>query len=232
MGWLTGWNKRIKITLDSTKIGGILSNFPTPIKIKSSELDPTTVNIAHVRFTTSDGTTICNHTRVYHESDEMYYVVSLNLSNASNVECYMYWDNPSAVDTTTNAPFSAYYAAYSFGYTTNTSTIKNLASSGTSGQLVKVGTPVPTFVTDSVWGRMMNTVGIGDYSYSTSFFTSSNAIAPPFTVTALHSYRAVTTTTAGRIITYAETTAAGSVKFMLSDSQSIVTGKQIGRAHV
>ena len=111
MAWLLGFNKRIKLTADSTKIDSDLSQFPLTIFLKSGNGDTAKVfdevgsNKYKIAVTKSDGTT-----QLYVEIekwDDTNKVGVLHagldgdtLSSSADTDYYLYYDN-SASDNTT-----------------------------------------------------------------------------------------------------------------------------------
>ena len=69
MGWLSGWTKRVKVTIDHTDIDATLSNFPILLYLSSASgrnaeditfiFDEIGANKLKIAITTSDGETQC-----------------------------------------------------------------------------------------------------------------------------------------------------------------------------
>ena len=110
MAWLSGFNKRIKLTADSTKIDSDLSQFPLTVFLKSGNGDTTKVfdevgsNKYKIAVTKSDGTT-----QLYVEIEEWddtnnvgVLHCGLNgdtLSSSTNTDYYLYYDNTASDNT-------------------------------------------------------------------------------------------------------------------------------------
>lgn len=70
MPFLTGWTYRQKITIDQTKIDATLTNFPVLVKLTESNFDfshLTYQTAEDIRFTASDGTTLLDFEREFHD---------------------------------------------------------------------------------------------------------------------------------------------------------------------
>lgn len=108
MGWLTGWAKRVKITIDSSDIDSVLSNFPIMVYLSRwagqdqnddvsfifSELE-SNANRKKIAVTTSDGTTQC-YVEIEnwdHSNLEAYLWVKIpNISSSVDTKLYLYFD--------------------------------------------------------------------------------------------------------------------------------------------
>ncbi len=114
MGWLAGWAKRVKLTIDNTDITSALSNFPVLIYISSSSgrnsedvtfvFDEVGANSLKIAVTDADGTT-----ERYVEIDEWdsgsekawIWVKVNSIASGSDTDLYLYFDN-THVDNTTH----------------------------------------------------------------------------------------------------------------------------------
>ena len=100
MGWLSGWDYRKKITIDSTKIDSALSNFPVLVHLDSGATDfwghcDSKENVA---FTSSDGTTKLKREieRFDHTNDNLDAHVKVpSVSSSADTEIYIYYDSSS-----------------------------------------------------------------------------------------------------------------------------------------
>jgi len=106
--WLTGWSKRIKLTIDSSKIDSDLSNFPVPLYLSSSSgitnADVTAIfdelgsdaNRKKIAVTTSDGVTQCyvEIERWDHANKKAWLHVKVpSISSSVDTELYLYYDS-------------------------------------------------------------------------------------------------------------------------------------------
>ena len=116
-GWLTDWNKRIKITTDQTDIDADLTDFPILVYLSSSSGrnsdDVTAVftevgaNSKKIAVTTSDGTTQCyveiekwDYTGTPSTSKAWLWVKAPSVSGTVDTDFYLYYDNDQADNTT------------------------------------------------------------------------------------------------------------------------------------
>ncbi len=129
MGTLSGFAKRIELTLDSDKIDAALSGFPVPIHITAScffdELDAGGENGSYdnrkkIAVTLSDGTTQCyveiDYWGDYYESAWLH-VLAPSVSNTVDPKLYLYYgasasDNDSYVGDTDDAVVYNIYDSY------------------------------------------------------------------------------------------------------------------------
>lgn len=109
MGWLTGWAKRIKLTLDHDDIDAALSNFPVLIYLSSSSgiggIDVTCVfdeigaNSLKIAVTKSDGTTECKVEieKWDNGSEQAWLWVKVpDIDHLTDTVIYLYYDNTHA----------------------------------------------------------------------------------------------------------------------------------------
>lgn len=103
-GWFDfNWSYRKKVTIDHTKVGGNLTNFPVLIGLdKDSDLASNTqADGDDILFTSSDGTTKLDHEVEKYEGDSgelLAWVRIPTLSSTADTEIYMYYGNPSATN--------------------------------------------------------------------------------------------------------------------------------------
>jgi len=115
MGWLSGWAKRIKITVESDQVDAALSNFPVPIYLSAasgiSDDDVSCVfdeltsdaNRKKIAVTTDDGTTQCyvEIERWDDASEKAWLHVKLpSISESADTDLYLYYDSSQADNTT------------------------------------------------------------------------------------------------------------------------------------
>ncbi len=109
MGWLAGWGKRVKITIDSGDIDGALSNFPVLIYLSAaSGIDPDDVtfifdevgaNSLKIAVTETDGTTECKvEIEEWDNGAEKAWlrVKVPSIASGADTDLYLYFDNAHA----------------------------------------------------------------------------------------------------------------------------------------
>ncbi len=113
--WLSGWDKRVKITIDENDTDSALSNFPVLVYLSNSssgrnnddvsfvfdELQNDT-NRKKIAVTTSDGTTQCSvEIEKWDDTNEQawLWVKVPSISNTSDTDLYLYYDNTHANNT-------------------------------------------------------------------------------------------------------------------------------------
>lgn len=103
MSWLSGWDKRIKLTIDNTKIDAALSHFPVTVILSSTHGDcvfdelTQDANRKKIAFTKSDGTTqLYGEIEKWDDANESAIIhVSLSgwsISSSADTDFYMYYD--------------------------------------------------------------------------------------------------------------------------------------------
>lgn len=117
MAWLSGYDKRVKITIDSSKVGSTLTDFPVFMPIDSSvglgnnDLTPLTDDLGSstyrkkIAVTTSNGTTQCNVEIAFEDIAngvmELHVKVP-SISSSVDTDLYLYWDSTLTVTDNTN----------------------------------------------------------------------------------------------------------------------------------
>ena len=161
--WLSGFNKRIKLTADNTKIDSDLTQFPLTIFLKSGNGDTTKVfdevgaNKLKIAVTESDGTT-----QLYVEIeqwDDTNQVGVLHaglsgdtLSSTADTDYYLYYDNTADDNTTyvgdtpgsspvTNVWDSDFKVVYHMKDYPDTSHVADSTSTGNNGTKDSAGNP-------------------------------------------------------------------------------------------
>jgi len=109
MAWLSGYNKRIKLTIDHTKVDSTLSNFPVTVFFTAaqaeeifSEFDADS-DYMKCAFTSSDGTTqLYAEKELFDvsESKAIYHVKVTSVSSSADTDIYYYYDNDASDNTT------------------------------------------------------------------------------------------------------------------------------------
>lgn len=107
--WLTGWNKRVKITIDSGDVDTALTDFPILIYLSNSSgingeditfvFDEVGINSLKIAVTLSDGTTECYvEIEKWDSVNEQAWLWTKiqSISNITNTEIYLYYDNAHA----------------------------------------------------------------------------------------------------------------------------------------
>jgi len=115
MGWLNGWSKRQKLTLDHTLVDADLSNFPVKVIVPDTNplFDTAKPDGADVRFTSSDGETLLDFEREVHDdtnSIAVYHVKIPLVSSTLDTDFYLYYGNASAMDA--SSPSSVWDSDY------------------------------------------------------------------------------------------------------------------------
>ena len=101
--WLEGWQYRKKITIDETKVDADLTDFPTLVKLTSSNLDFSKARSDgyDIRFTDSDGTTLLKYERERHDQANSlaeYWVKVPAVSGTVDTDIYIYYGKSDAAD--------------------------------------------------------------------------------------------------------------------------------------
>jgi len=109
MGWLSGYDKRIKLTIDHTKVDDTLSDFPVTVFFTSTqgeeiftEFDADS-DYMKCAFTSSDGTTqLYAEKELFDVSEQkaIYHVKVTSVSSSAGTDIYYYYDNDHADNTT------------------------------------------------------------------------------------------------------------------------------------
>ena len=112
MGWLNGWTKRVKITIDQTDIDAALANFPILLYLSSASgrnaeditfiFDEIGANKLKIAVTTSDGETQCYVEVEYWDSANekaWLWVKVPSISAIADTDLYLYYDNTHADNT-------------------------------------------------------------------------------------------------------------------------------------
>jgi hypothetical protein len=178
MAWLSGYSKRIKLTIDYNKIDSALSNFPVTVFFTSSQgeeiFDEFDADSDYMKcaFTSDNGTTqLYAEKELFDVSEEkaIYHVKVPSISSSANTIIYYYFDNShsdntdyiGAIGTTAGANVwdSNFKAVYHMVDAT-TSTIKDSTSNNNDG--TKKGINEPIEATGKV-GQGQSFDGIDDY---------------------------------------------------------------------
>ncbi len=213
MAWLSGYSKRIKLTIDYNKIDSSLSNFPVTVFFTSSQgeeiFDEFDADSDYMKcaFTSNDGTTqLYAEKELFDVSEEkaIYHVKVPSISSSANTIIYYYFDNShsdntdyiGAIGTTAGANVwdSNFKAVYHMVDDT-TSTIKDSTSNNNDG--TKKGANEPIEATGKV-GQGQSFDGSNDY------ITGANpSVNVPVTVEAIVARGSVVS---GRIFHYDNST--------------------------
>ena len=105
IAWLSGYDQRIKLTIDNTKIDGALSDFPVTIFFTSTqgeeiftEFDADS-DYMKCAFTSSDGTTqLYAEKELFDDSEQkaIYHVKVTSVASGADTDIYYYYDNDHA----------------------------------------------------------------------------------------------------------------------------------------
>ena len=103
MSWLTDWQYRKAITIDSSLIDADLTDFPVLVKLTSSNFDFSKAqsNGNDIQFTSDDGETLLKYERECHDSTSSlaeYWVKIPSVLSASDTTFYIYYNKPDAAD--------------------------------------------------------------------------------------------------------------------------------------
>ncbi len=112
MTWLTGWTKRVKITIDQTDITAALSNFPVLIYLSTSSgrnsedvsfiFDEVGANSLKIAVTEDDGTTECYvEVEKWDNGNEKAWLWAKipSIASGADTDIYLYYDNDHANNT-------------------------------------------------------------------------------------------------------------------------------------
>jgi len=160
MAWLSGYSKRIKLTIDYNKIDSSLSNFPVTVFFTSSQgeeiFDEFDADSDYMKcaFTSDNGTTqLYAEKELFDVSEEkaIYHVKVPSISSSANTIIYYYFDNShsdntdyiGAIGTTAGANVwdSNFKAVYHMVDAT-TSTIKDSTSNNNDGTKKAANEPI------------------------------------------------------------------------------------------
>ncbi len=104
MAWLSGWGKRIKLTIDSSKIDSNLSHFPVAVVLSSTHGDcvfdelGSDANRFKIAFTKADGTTqLYGDIELWDDANEKAVIhvsgSGWSISSSADTDFYMYYDS-------------------------------------------------------------------------------------------------------------------------------------------
>jgi len=166
--FLSGYTTRrkLKLTIDHTKIDSDLTDFPVLVKLTSSNFDFSKSNSDgyDIRFTSSDGTTLLKYERERHDSTNQvaeYWVKIPSVSSSADTEFYIYYRTDDTADGAdpTNVWDSNFKAVYHLKDLT-TSSVEDSTANDNDG--TKKGTNEPTEV-DGKIDKAQNFDGSDDY---------------------------------------------------------------------
>ena len=115
MSWLANWSKRVKLSIDNTKVDGVLTNFPTLIHLSTSSGQGSTdvsaifdelgadANRKKIAVTEDDGTTQCYvEIERWDDANEVawLWVKVPSVASGADTELYIYYDSSQADNTT------------------------------------------------------------------------------------------------------------------------------------
>jgi len=112
MAWLTGWNYRLKVTVENEKVSSNLTDFPVYVDLSDLPAGFHT-NVksdgGDIRVTTSDGETEVPREVVWYNAtdDEGELHFKGSLTGATDTEFYIYYGNASASNHADNATYGA-----------------------------------------------------------------------------------------------------------------------------
>jgi len=108
MGWLSGYNKRIKLTIDHTKIDDTLSNFPVTVFFTDAQAEEIFAefdadeDFDRGQFALGDDTLLYAEKELFDhsESKAIYHVKIPSISSSVDTDYYFYYDNDADHNTT------------------------------------------------------------------------------------------------------------------------------------
>lgn len=110
MAWLSGWDNRIKITIDNSKVDAELSHFPITVIGSSTQLEEVFVEISDanrkkIAFTKADGATeLYAEIELYNQAGEkaVWHVSrsGWTISSSEDTDLYLYYDSGHADNST------------------------------------------------------------------------------------------------------------------------------------
>jgi len=107
--WLSGYDQRIKLTVDSSKIDSALSDFPVTVFFTSTQAEEIFAEFdadsdyMKCAFTSSDGTTqLYAEKELFDDSESkaIYHVKVTSVSSSADTDIYYYYDNDASDNTT------------------------------------------------------------------------------------------------------------------------------------
>ena len=148
------YSYRKKLTIDHTKVGATLTNFPVLVKLTDSRFDWTHSNSDgfDVRFTASDGTTLLKYERERHDGADYaeYWVKIPSVSSTTDTDFYIYYRTTDTADGAdpTNVWDSDFKAVYHLKDDPNTSTCQD--STTNNKDITKKGANEPIEATGKI----------------------------------------------------------------------------------
>ena len=172
----SSWTKRVKITVQASKVSGTVTNFPVYVNLANLPAAfHTNVNqtdARDIRVTSGDGTTELAREVVFYNSTsdtgELHFKAP-SLSSASNTDFYIYYGNSSATDYAVSATYgrnnvwtNGYVAVYHFQETVNNNVggYVDATSNGNNGQGVSMSMAEPV---GKLSGKSAEFDGTADY---------------------------------------------------------------------
>jgi len=147
--WDADWNKRIKLTFKSSALGGPLTDFPVLVTLDSTRIDYSDTQDAgeDIRFIDNSGMTKLNYQiEKWDEAGTSWVWVKVPQIDVPSTtdHIWMYYDNPSAVDTqdSTAVWSNGYLSVWHLAEATGTVLIDN--ASGNDAVKLSLGEPAAT----------------------------------------------------------------------------------------
>jgi len=167
--WLSGYDHRIEIEIDPSKIDADLANFPVLVHLEDAvELDFSKASStgADIRFTSSDGETLIDFERETHNATTANYwveVPSVSSSTAATTTLYIYYGNSEASDAASStAPWDANFKIVAHMKDLTTSTVEDSTSNGLDGTKKGANEPIET---NGIIGEGQACDGTDDYIF-------------------------------------------------------------------
>lgn len=146
MAYLSGYTTRKKLTIDHTKVGATLTDFPVLVKLTDARFDWTHANADgfDIRFTSSDGETLLKYERERHDGADYaeYWVKIPSVSSSVDTDFYVYYRTTDTADGAdpTNVWDSAFKVVYHLKDLT-TSTIEDSTAQNNDGAKASANNP-------------------------------------------------------------------------------------------
>lgn len=177
MGWLSGWNKRIKLTIDHNKIDADLSHFPVTVIGTSTHLEEvfaelSDANRKKIAFTKADGITqLYGEIELYDQANQkaVWHVSASGwaISNSVDTDFYIYYGSAHADNITYIGDIGARTEVWDSGFKAvyhmvdkTISTIIDSTSNNNDGTKIAANEPIEA---DGKIGKGQDFDGDNDY---------------------------------------------------------------------
>lgn len=181
----SSWTKRVKITVQASKVSGTVTNFPVYVNLANLPAAfHTNVNqtdARDIRVTSADGTTELAREVVFYNSTsdtgELHFKAP-SLSSASNTDFYIYYGNPSATDYAVSATYGRNNVWTNYLFVSHGQTNATDSKSGLTGTITgAINSPaILNRGYDFAGGTTTDNISYGDnldFNYTDSFSISA-----------------------------------------------------------